>query len=145
MLLTGQHPAVVRFKKGTAGRVISKCTEMNPEDRYQNMTELMLALPSEREKTKKTKKMGAIIAAIAVLAGCTTAALHFQQSPVVALDDVQNVETNYLICAQTDKENFEVLETGFDDVINWEKPTLFSLPNMRQEHFTFSVNMPEKN
>lgn len=118
---------------------------MNPEDRYQNMTELMLALPSEREKTKKTKKMGAIIAAIAVLAGCTTAALHFQQSPVVALDDVQNVETNYLICAQTDKENFEVLETGFDDVINWEKPTLFSLPNMRQEHFTFSVKMPEKN
>lgn len=137
MLLTGQHPAVVRFKKGTAGRVISKCTEMNPEDRYQNMTEMMLALPSEREKTKKTKKMGAIIAAIAVLAGCTTAALHFQQSPVVALDDVQNVETNYLICAQTDKENFEVLETGFDDVINWEKPTLFFLAEHEARTFYF--------
>lgn len=137
ILLTGQHPAVVRFKKGTAGRVISKCTEMNPEDRYQNMTELMLALPSEREKTKKTKKVLTILAAIAVLAGCTTAALRFQQTPAVTLDDVQNVETDYLICMQTDKGNFEVLQTGFDDVINWEKPTLFFLAEHESRTFYF--------
>lgn len=41
LLLTGEHPAVVRYREGTLGQVIETCTAINPQDRYQNMTELL--------------------------------------------------------------------------------------------------------
>ena len=44
MLLTGQHPAVLRYRSGAAAEIIQKCTAMNPMDRYQNMEELYAAL-----------------------------------------------------------------------------------------------------
>ena len=44
MLLTGQHPAVLRYRSGQADAIIQKCTAMNPMDRYQNMEELYAAL-----------------------------------------------------------------------------------------------------
>ena len=43
-LLTGQHPAVLRYQKGSAACIIQRCTEMNPMDRYQSMAELRAAL-----------------------------------------------------------------------------------------------------
>ena len=44
LLLTGEHPAVVRCREGKLAEIIGKCTEMNPQDRYQDMTELLAAL-----------------------------------------------------------------------------------------------------
>ena len=44
MLMTGQHPAVLRYRSGQAAEIIQKCTAMNPMDRYQNMEELYAAL-----------------------------------------------------------------------------------------------------
>ncbi|MGN0715150.1 MAG: serine/threonine-protein kinase, partial [Anaerovoracaceae bacterium] len=44
LLLTGEHPAVVRCREGKLAEIIGKCTEMNPQDRYQDMPELLAAL-----------------------------------------------------------------------------------------------------
>ena len=44
MLMTGQHPAVLRYRSGQAAEIIQKCTAMNPMDRYQDMEELYAAL-----------------------------------------------------------------------------------------------------
>ena len=53
-LLTGQHPAVLRYRNGGAEKIIQKCTEMNPMDRYQDMTELCYAI--SREELKDTSE-----------------------------------------------------------------------------------------
>lgn len=43
-LLTGVHPAVIRYRQGPLERVIDRCTQMNPADRYQSAAELIAAL-----------------------------------------------------------------------------------------------------
>lgn len=45
-LLTGAHPAVTRYRDGRLDEVIERCIQMNPQDRYQNMSELTTALSS---------------------------------------------------------------------------------------------------
>ncbi|MBQ8564034.1 MAG: serine/threonine protein kinase [Firmicutes bacterium] len=49
-LLTGLHPAVTRYEAGPLKDVISRCTQMNPADRYQTMEALAHALKEEAEK-----------------------------------------------------------------------------------------------
>ena len=46
-LLTGAHPAVTRYRDGRLDEVIERCIQMNPQDRYQNMSELTEALSSD--------------------------------------------------------------------------------------------------
>ena len=43
VMLTGQHPSV-SIASGKSGRVVRKCTAINPDDRYQTATELQSAL-----------------------------------------------------------------------------------------------------
>ena len=43
VMLTGQHPSV-NIATGKAGRIVRKCTAVNPNERYQNAEELWLAL-----------------------------------------------------------------------------------------------------
>ena len=43
VMLTGKHPTEV-FAKGHAGRVVKKCTALNPDDRYQSAEGLTKAL-----------------------------------------------------------------------------------------------------
>ena len=43
VMLTGQHPSVT-IASGKAGRIIRKCTAVNPDERYQTATELWSAL-----------------------------------------------------------------------------------------------------
>lgn len=43
VLLTGQHPSV-SITNGKAGRIIRKCTAVNPNDRYQSADDLRLTL-----------------------------------------------------------------------------------------------------
>ena len=43
VMLTGKHPTEV-FAKGYAGRVVKKCTALNPDDRYQSAEGLTEAL-----------------------------------------------------------------------------------------------------
>lgn len=43
VMLTGQHPSVT-IASGKAGRIVRKCTAVNPDERYQTATELLSAL-----------------------------------------------------------------------------------------------------
>lgn len=43
VMLTGQHPSVT-IASGKAGRIVRKCTAVNPNERYQTATELREAL-----------------------------------------------------------------------------------------------------
>ena len=43
VLLTGQHPSIT-IASGRAGRIVRKCTAVNPNERYQTSTELWSAL-----------------------------------------------------------------------------------------------------
>lgn len=43
VMLTGKHPTEV-FAKGHAGRVVKKCTALNPDDRYQSTERLAASL-----------------------------------------------------------------------------------------------------
>lgn len=43
VMLTGQHPSVT-IASGKAGRIVRKCTAVNPNERYQTATELWSAL-----------------------------------------------------------------------------------------------------
>ncbi|MBO5898506.1 MAG: serine/threonine protein kinase [Clostridia bacterium] len=43
VMLTGQHPSVT-IAPGKAGRIVRKCTAVNPNERYQTATELWTAL-----------------------------------------------------------------------------------------------------
>ena len=44
ILLTGNHPAVVRYRKGKLADVIETCTKINPQERYQSIPALQAAL-----------------------------------------------------------------------------------------------------
>ena len=43
VMLTGQHPSV-NIASGKAGRIVRKCTAVNPNERYQSAIELWTAL-----------------------------------------------------------------------------------------------------
>ena len=43
VMLTGKHPTEV-FARGRTGRIVRKCTSLNPDDRYQSAEKLALAL-----------------------------------------------------------------------------------------------------
>ncbi len=43
-MLTGNHPTVKQYRKGRLSSVIETCTKINPDDRYQSMSELVDAL-----------------------------------------------------------------------------------------------------
>ncbi len=43
VMLTGKHPAE-GFARGRAGRIVRKCTSLNPDDRYQSAEKLSLSL-----------------------------------------------------------------------------------------------------
>ena len=43
VMLTGKHPTE-SFAKGRAGRIVRKCTALNPDDRYQSAEKLALSL-----------------------------------------------------------------------------------------------------
>jgi len=43
VMLTGKHPTKC-FAKGRAGRIVRKCTALNPDDRYQSAEKLALGL-----------------------------------------------------------------------------------------------------
>jgi serine/threonine protein kinase len=43
VMLTGQHPSVT-IASGKAGRIVRKCTAVNPDERYQTAAELRSAL-----------------------------------------------------------------------------------------------------
>ncbi len=43
VMLTGKHPTG-QIARGKAGKIVRKCTNVNPEERYKNITSLIMAL-----------------------------------------------------------------------------------------------------
>ena len=54
-LLTSAHPAVTRYRDGRLAGIIEKCIQINPQDRYQNMSELTEALSSKHDGGKTSQ------------------------------------------------------------------------------------------
>lgn len=87
-MLTGVHPSVKLYKNGSLGRIIEKCTSINPDDRYQSLRQLDFSLHTESvsaaacetsapktnelpviEKTPSKRLLVIILAVIIVCAG----------------------------------------------------------------------------
>ncbi|MBR6584477.1 MAG: serine/threonine protein kinase [Firmicutes bacterium] len=65
-MLTGYHPAVQQYRRGQLGRIIEKCTKINPDDRYQTIGELTDALhdAAGESATGQSRKFRKIILAV---------------------------------------------------------------------------------
>lgn len=51
-MLTGDHPAVTRYRSGPLAEIIGTCIEMNPADRYQSVSQLMEAVRDARSRAE---------------------------------------------------------------------------------------------
>lgn len=70
-MLTGEHPAVIRYQDGPLAEIIERCTRMNPAERYQTVADLeqvlqRLAGSLQAKKRKKPAMMlaGAVLCAV---------------------------------------------------------------------------------
>lgn len=90
-LVTGQNPSEPPYEirpirqinpalSGGLERIIQKCTQRNPEDRYQSCAELMYALEHYDEidevyRKKQKKKLGAFLVSLSLTAVCAGTAI----------------------------------------------------------------------
>ncbi|MBR4861671.1 MAG: protein kinase, partial [Firmicutes bacterium] len=70
-MLTGEHPAVIRYQEGPLAEIIERCIRMNPAERYQTVADLeqelqRLAGSLQAKKRKKPAMMlaGAVLCAV---------------------------------------------------------------------------------
>ena len=80
-MLTGEHPAVIRYQEGPLAEIIERCIRMNPAERYQTAEELERALQNLAVPltVKKRKKPAVWLACIILCAAIGMFALMPQQ------------------------------------------------------------------
>ena len=66
VMLTGEHPST-KLAPGALGKIVQKCTMIDPESRFQNAEELIKAI-RKAEKPKRTAKIFVFAAVLFVLA-----------------------------------------------------------------------------
>lgn len=102
-------------------KIILKCTQANPNDRYQNCTELMYALEhydelddSYRKKNKKKLGIFAATAALAVVAGITSGIGYSGMQRIKLNNYNQYIENGINYCRE---ENYEAGTAEFKKAI----------------------------
>lgn len=165
LLLTGEHPAVVRCREGKLAEIIGKCTEMNPQDRYQDMTELLAALEdaaaearAESEGMPGGKKRLAIMAALClvILIGAAlvlgmdllTGGHSWEDGvseAVLELDDSAMADEKYIICTKTEENHYVPLPVSRNGYAGNETPAMFFLGEYTDRTFyLLSRNQAER-
>lgn len=72
VMLTGQHPSPL-LAEGHAGRIVRRCTMMNPDQRFRDVLELRTLCEVAVENRKKCIRCGALLPQEASFCPCCTA------------------------------------------------------------------------
>ncbi len=139
IVLTGVHPAVQQYARDDLGKVIAKCTEMNPACRYQDdealISDLEQAVLSEQKAQRLKKRKiaaGAIGVAILILGILLFDILYY---PTVVNDYVFPSDSNCIICTKESGNTYRPLESEFTESTSSETPAQLFLGESRNMTF----------
>lgn len=165
LLLTGEHPAVVRFREGALGHIIETCTAINPQDRYQNMTELLEDLEKARGLRRAGRKTGGktggmkrpvvlagvlclvILLGTALLLGTDLLAEDGGRSSSQGAENGQirtasfttasydTSEKNYILCKKVSKDTYTPISSAASSSRGTEHPALIFLAEYEDRTF----------
>ena len=118
IMLTGKHPAVEQYTGKDLAPIIGKCTEMNPQRRYQSVGELMEDLKNvvfneDRQKKKRRIKVALAVACVCVLAFAGHFA-HGWLAPELS-ESSELTDTSYIVCSKGSGNTYTPYETKYID------------------------------
>ncbi len=116
IMLTGKHPAVEQYAGKDLAPIIAKCTEMNPQRRYQNVGELMEDLRNVVFLEYRKKKSRRIKAGLAVVCACVLALIGYfvygWLTPEIS-ESSELTDTSYIVCSKSSGNTYTPFETRY--------------------------------
>ena len=117
IMLTGKHPAVEQYAGKDLASIIAKCTEMNPQRRYQNVGELMEELRNVVFLEDRRKKNRRVKAALAIVGACLLALIGYFAygwlTPGIDDQGSEFTDTSYIVCSKDSGNTYTPYETKY--------------------------------